>query len=157
VALRPQLSPGVPLSRDGKDGVTARYAACQGSSGVVSAASGTAPTAFFLGVDPALDLVPHRLGLVGIGLSLGHDPLEVELPLDSGGHMCRMRGWKVKNEEDARGKLAQIFAQFSWVRNGETKCITRPSVCPGRAPTGLLYAIVQPRADTTERLPACPR
>ena len=40
-------------------------------------------------------------------------------------------------------------------RRGDEVC--SPRVHPARAPTGLLCAIVQPRADTAERLPACPR
>ena len=34
---------------------------------------------------------------------------------------------------------------------------SKPRVRPGRAPTGLLCVIVQPRAGTAERLAACPR
>jgi hypothetical protein len=32
--------------------------------------------------------------------------------------MCRMRGRKVRNEQDARGKLAQKFAHRCNVRTG---------------------------------------
>jgi hypothetical protein len=38
---------------------------------------------------------------------------DVIFPLDSGGHVCRMRGRRVRNEQDARPKLAQIFAHVS--------------------------------------------
>jgi hypothetical protein len=34
----------------------------------------------------------------------------VTLPLDSEGHLCRMRGERVRNVQDARKKLAQKFA-----------------------------------------------
>jgi hypothetical protein len=37
----------------------------------------------------------------------------VLFPLDSRGHVCRMRGRKVRNEQDARPKLAQKFAHAS--------------------------------------------
>ena len=33
------------------------------------------------------------------------------------GVVCRMRGWKVRNERDARGKLAQIFAHLPCYRH----------------------------------------
>jgi hypothetical protein len=42
---------------------------------------------------------PHGEGLPSISSA----------PLNSGGDVCRMHGWKVRNEQDARGKLAQIF------------------------------------------------
>jgi hypothetical protein len=35
----------------------------------------------------------------------------VTFPLDSEGDVCKMRGERVRNEQDARGKLAQKFAQ----------------------------------------------
>ena len=63
-----------------------------------------------------------------------------------GSEMCRMRG----------GSWHRSWHTLLRAKRGDEVCYSR-SVRPGRAPTGLLCAIVQLRADTAERLPACPR